>query len=893
MITLETLSKLPKSPMWEQYSSIKKDALDSLLFYRMGDFYELFLEDAEIASATLSITLTARNKNEGMPIPMCGVPFHSATSYINKLLKAGHRVALCEQVEEASAGKGIVKREIVRIVSPGVAYDLDSLDSFSDNNLVCIEHNYQENTGALATLDISTGELWHSTYDSLAALSHELSIVKPREILVSLAHHEDTNWESFVNDAGKEHFSCITTLPNFYFSSSSAFQDLCTHFKVLNLEAFSLSKISKELGPIAALLKRIKDTQKTASLTHIQPPRPRPQTGFLHLDDATIEHLDLLPRPGQIANENCFFHLDRTVSSMGARALKRILTKPLTEKQEIESRQDAIENLIQNDSLLRRLRQQLGGSRDLERLIGKVGLGSAGPRDIQALREILSKLPEIKSSLHEFSTAPLLKVTHKKIELFEELQSKLSTRLAEELPAHTREGNIFRRGWNSELDELIDLTENSRAFLLSMEEKEKVNTGIQSLKIKYNKVFGYFIEVTSSNLKNVPAHYIRKQTTANGERYLTEELKAFEEKALRAEEKRISLESNLFEELLLTVSKEADQILSTARQLSLLDALQSLATAAIEHNYTRPKIENDTALEIVDGRHPMLEILVGRDKFISNSIHFSAKERVFIITGPNMAGKSTFMRQVALITLLGQTGSFVPAKSATIGIVDRIATRVGASDRIGRGQSTFMVEMNEMAKILRQGSEKSLLIIDEIGRGTSTYDGMALAWAILEDIIQRLGSRCLFATHYHELPALESEFPSVKNLSVAVEKKDGEILFLHRIVTSPASGSYGVEVAKLAGLPSSVVDRATTLLSSLEGKSTESQSKKMRRSLPPPQLDLFSTSKPAAQPPTQDPLWTALEKEIRSLDLDRTTPLDAMLALKGLKERLPHSQKPC
>jgi len=892
MITLEILSKLPKTPMWEQFSSIKKDALDSLLFYRMGDFYELFLSDAEIAASVLSITLTARNKNEGMPIPMCGVPFHSATAYINKLLKAGHRVAICEQVEEASAGKGIVKREIVRIVSPGVAYDLDSLDSFSENILACLDHNFSDGTGTLATLDASTGELWYATYENLGALSNELNAVKPKEILVSLSNYEMAEWEALIAEAGKEHFSCTTTLPNFYFSPTSAFQDLCAHFKVLNLEACSLGKDSKEIGALAALLRRIKDTQKTANLNHIQPPRPRPQTGFLQLDDATIEHLDLLPRPGQIPNENCFFHLDRTVSSMGARALKRILTKPLTDKSEIEDRQDAIENLLKNDSLLRRLRQQLGGSRDLERLIGKVGLGTVGPRDIQALREILSKLPDLKASLLEFSTASLLKSIHQNIEPFEELQNTLTTQLADELPAHTREGNIFRKGWHSDLDELIDLTENSRAFLIAMEDREKANTGIQSLKIKYNKVFGYFIEVTSSNLKNVPPHYIRKQTTANGERFLTEELKAFEEKALRAEEKRIALEESLFEALLSKVSQQAEGILSTARQLSLLDALQSLASAAIEHNYIKPKIENESQLEIIDGRHPMLEILVGRDKFISNSIHFSSKEKVFIITGPNMAGKSTFMRQVALITLMAQTGSFVPAASATIGIVDRIATRVGASDRIGRGQSTFMVEMNEMAKILRQSTEKSLLIIDEIGRGTSTYDGMALAWAILEDIVTRLNSRCLFATHYHELPALESEFGSIKNLSVAVEEKGGEILFLHRIVKGPASGSYGVEVAKLAGLPSSVVDRATILLQSLEGKSTEAQSKKMRRSLPPPQLDLFSSA-PKQPEITINPVWKAIEKELLSLDLDRTTPLDAMLALRSLKERLPQPQRPC
>ncbi|HEY8280764.1 MAG TPA: DNA mismatch repair protein MutS, partial [Bdellovibrionota bacterium] len=717
-MTAAQLEKLPQSPMWVQYGAIKRDALDALLLYRMGDFYELFLEDAVEASAILGITLTARNKGEDVPIPMCGVPFHSATNYINRLLQAGKRVAICEQTEDPGVTKGIVKREIVRVVSPGMAYDSDSLDAGQNNFMVVLAPDEIAGQGAYCVADVSTGLIEFSTYAGLEQLRDDLSLIRAREIAAPSSFVGTNAWLELIEQVGPEFFSCITPAPDFYFSQGPS--DLCQHFQVLNLEGFGLSSDHPALNVVSATYRIIREAQKQGDLKHLQPPSPRKREGFVQLDETTVEHLDLFPKPGQNPAESVFHHLDRTCTAMGARRLREILSRPLATKDAILSRQSTVNELKQTPSLLRRIRGELTGIRDLERLTAKVGLRTAGPRDLQALQLVFEKLPAIKTHLVDGKSA-LLKAIESKINPFSDLHSYLALRLRDELPANTREGNIFRQGWNGQLDELIVLTDDARSLLTEMEERERTSTGISSLKIKYNRVFGYFIEITNSNLGNVPAHYIRKQTTANGERYLTEELKKFEEKILSAQEKKIALEELLFQQALNRISEESQGILATARELALLDALASMSEAAHEHGYEAPEITDENLLEIEDGRHPALEKLVGRDRFIANSSAFTAKERAFLITGPNMAGKSTYMRQVALITLLAHVGSLVPAKSARVGLVDRIATRVGASDRIGRGQSTFMVEMNEMARILRQSSARSLLIIDEIGRGTSTF----------------------------------------------------------------------------------------------------------------------------------------------------------------------------
>ncbi len=899
----EKLKQLPATPMWVQYAAIKAEALDALLFYRMGDFYELFLDDAVEASAILGITLTARNKGESIPIPMCGVPFHSSAAYINRLLKAGKRVAICEQTEEAGATKGIVKREIIRVVSPGMAFDPDTLDSAKNHYLLSLDIDTKERSGNYTLADVSTGSLEFAEFPSLDQLRDDLSILQPGEILIPASLEGDKEFELILKTVGKEYFPCITPVPDFYFSPSAAASDLCRHFQVLNLEGFGLNKESPALKSLGATFRRIRDTQKLGDLSHLRPPKVRTRKGFVQLDESTMEHLDLFPKPGQNPEDSCFHHLNKTSTAMGARKLREIFARPLADREAILFRQKGVEELVKNESLRRRVQDSLSGIRDLERLLAKVGLETANPRDLQALLWILERIPSLKASLQELATSPQLKNLEHEIQAFVELKSYLEIRLKEEVPAITREGNIFKTGWNSDLDELISLSENSRSFLLEMEEREKKSTGISSLKIKFNKVFGYYIEITNANLANVPAHYVRKQTTANSERFLTDELKKFEEKALSAEEKRIALEESLFKDALKRVASENRALLDTASRLAMLDALASLAQSARDYGYVAPDLLEETVLEIEDGRHPALEHLVGRDKFIPNSVHFQNKEKIFLITGPNMAGKSTYMRQVALITLLAHMGSFVPAKSAKIGIVDRVATRVGASDRIGRGQSTFMVEMNEMARILRQSSSKSLLIIDEIGRGTSTYDGLAIAWAILEDLADRLQCRALFATHYHELTALESRFSTVKNLSVAVEERAGEILFLHEVRRGKASGSYGVEVARLAGLPTPVIARAKTILESLEkgsGKMQKAQKEALNQNQ---QLTFFSLSS-QAQPTSEDKSQHVvkepvpahllrLESLVRDLDLNKTTPMEALLTIQAWKDNLPQSNLPC
>jgi DNA mismatch repair protein MutS len=894
MITQEILDKLPDTPMWVQYKGIKKNALDALLFYRMGDFYELFLDDAVETAGIVGITLTARNKNEGMPIPMCGVPFHSANSYINRLLKAGKRVAICEQTEEAGATKGIVKREIVRVVSPGMAFDPDTLDSERNHYMMALDANLEEQKGAYCLVDVSTGSMEFAEFNSLDQLRDDLAVLQPSEILVSFAKADTTPWEEFTKQVGREYFPCVTPVPDFSFSPTHSAAELCRHFDVLNLEGFGLGA-HPAVGAVGAAFRRIRDTQKQGDLSHLQPPRPRSRTGFVQMDESTMEHLDLFPKPGQNPEDSAYHHLNKTSTAMGARRLREILARPLADKGSILARQKAVGDLLAQDSLLRRVRESLSGIRDLERLLAKVGLETAGPRDVQALQLILARLPSLKESLRDLAQAPLLREMEEQIHDFTELHDYLASRLKEEVPAVSREGNIFRTGWNTDLDELVSLTENSRAFLVEMEEREKTATGISNLKIKYNKVFGYFIEISNSKLGSVPPHYVRKQTTANGERFLTDELKKFEEKALSAEEKRIALEEELFRACLKRVSQDSQELLSTASQLALLDAVGSLALAAREFGYIAPEISQDQTLEIIDGRHPALEHLVGRDKFIANSVSFSAKEKIFLITGPNMAGKSTYMRQVALITLLAHTGSFVPAKSAKIGLVDRIATRVGASDRIGRGQSTFMVEMNEMARILRQSTGNSLLIIDEIGRGTSTFDGLALAWAILEDLADRLNCRTLFATHYHELTALEGRHSTIRNLSVAVEERDGDVVFLHEVRKGKASGSYGVEVARLAGLPSPVVSRAKTILETLEKGSGKLQKAQKEVIAQDQQMSFFGAS-PAPVTVTKTVVpdhLKALESALRDFDFNQRSPLEALLAIKGWKDALPTSTTPC
>lgn len=888
------LDLLPATPMWQQYSGIKRQALDALLLYRMGDFYELFLDDAVEAAEILGIALTARHKDQDNPVAMCGVPFHSATNYINKLLAHGKRVAICEQTSDPAQTKGIVKREIVRIVSPGMAYDNDALKA-SENNFLCALtladfNSPQAVAGDFCALDISTGECSYGSFTNTEEFAREVSLLKPREFLVGETTLASPAWRALIAAIGNAEFPCITSLPDYYFNPKSACEDICRHFGLHNLEAFELTPTDRVVGAIGAAFRKTKENQRQGSLCHLREPRPRHTSRFLAIDERTFEHLDVFPKPDRSEKESLLYHVDRTLTAMGARELRALLQLPLRDLEAIEARQGAIAAFHEHTSYLDGLRDTLRGVRDLERLVAKIGLRSANPRDLIALKETLMRLPYAKAHLERFAESKLLASLNSRIQVFENLVNTLATRLKEDAPAHAREGGIFTTGWHKELDELIALSTDGVRLLNEMEEREKTATGIASLKIRYNRVFGYYIEVTKTNLKLVPEHYIRKQTTANGERFVTEELRAFEEKVLRAEEKRIRLESALFEEILGEIAAESQAILRSARELALVDALQSLAQAALEGGWTRPELVTGEELEIREGRHPVVEQLVGRDRFVANDIAFDKRARLFLVTGPNMAGKSTFMRQVALLTLLAHTGSFIPAASARIGLVDRIASRVGASDRIGQGQSTFMVEMNEIARILRQASPRSLLVIDEIGRGTSTFDGLALAWAILEDIQSRLGCRALFATHYHELTSLEDSLAGVRNLNVLVREEAGAVAFLHKVAPGRANGSYGIEVAKLAGVPGSVLQRAEEILSRLE-KSSEKGKRRRNEIASDQQMSFFGFSAAAAASGGQKIVVPEhlknIETELLALDLDRCTPLDALLKIKALKERLP------
>lgn len=884
---LSSLQNLPQSPMWIQYASIKKDALDDLLFYRMGDFYELFLEDAQEAAAILGITLTARNKNEGQPIPMCGVPHHSATNYINKLLAHGKRVAICEQTEEASATKGIVKREIVRIVSPGMAFDPEALNPSENNYVIALQ--LLEKGGAFCALDISTGASEYSVFQNHDELRDLLASLKPREVLIPNSVADTETWTVLKNTVGREYFNCVTPAPEFYFSPKAAQEFLCQHFQLANLEAFGLNLSHDALGSVGAIFRRARDTQKLGELKHLQAPLPRINKEYVQIDESTLEHLDLFPKPGQPAQESLFYHLDRTETAPGARMLRNLLTRPSTNLEIIKERQDAVENLLARIPLQDALKDSLRNMLDLERLLAKVGLRTANPRDLLALKDALERLPKIRTALQN-QNASLLQRLFVEIKEFPELAQRLATQLREDAPAVTRDGGIFNSGWHSDLDELIQLSDGGKEFLLALETRERESTGISSLKVKFNKVFGYYIEVTNSNLAMVPKHYVRKQTMTGGERYITDELKKFEDKALVAEEKRIALEESLFRELLQTIDGETPLLLRTAKQVAFLDAILSLARAAQEHRYVKPQITDDLILDIQGGRHPTVERLVGNDRFIANDTKFLESKRLAIITGPNMAGKSTYMRQVALITLMAHIGSFVPAKAARIGKVDRIATRVGASDRIGRGQSTFMVEMNEMARILRVSTERSLLLIDEIGRGTSTFDGLALAWAILEDLHSRLRCRTLFATHYHELTMLEDELPGVVNLSVAVKEEGQSIRFLHQVVEGAASGSYGVAVADLAGIPSDVTQRAQSILRDLESSANRRQKQHRQIAQKSQQLSFLGSAPAEAPAPIIPSHLQKLEQALRGLNIDECSPLNALLTLRDLKNTLPDHQ---
>lgn len=871
------------TPMMRQYLEIKAQVPDAVLFFRLGDFYEMFYEDAVVAAEVLGITLTSRSKSDSERIPMCGFPHHAARGYIAKMIAEGHKVAVCDQIEPPKAGGGrtIVRREITRVVTPGMVLDDEILDAGADNFLAALAPF--DGGWGLALLDASTGEFRAAELGSMELLRAELGRASPREVIVPpnaglAAEVRAVCPDSLVQEHGDPTI----------FEQRNAERRLCAQLKVQSLDGFGLASLPGATAAAGAALAYLAETQRAAQALHVDRIQVYFPEGHLVLDEATRTNLELTRTlHGGKRRGSLLGLLDRTATAMGGRTLARWLSYPLLDLEEIGSRQDAVEELAGRGVL----REELGGILrevgDLERLLGRLSLGAANARDCLLLATSLGRLPGLREQLAGCKAEQLAGLIPE-LEGHDELALDLERALEEEPPATTREGGMFRKGWDAELDELIELSASGKEFLARLEVEERERTGIASLKIRYNRVFGYYLEVTKANLHLVPDHYTRKQTTANAERFTTEELQSYEEKVLTADERRIERESLLFEELRQLILERSASIKSAAAAIGVLDALLSYARVATELGYVRPVVDDGEALEIVEGRHPVVERSLQGEAFVPNDVRLDRKtHQVVVITGPNMAGKSTVLRQTALIALLAQAGSFVPASFAKVGLVDRIFCRVGASDNLARGQSTFMVEMVETAAILHGATERSLVILDEIGRGTSTFDGLSIAWAVAEHLHDRVGARTLFATHYHELVELARERPRVQNATVAVTEQDGRVVFLRKLVEGGASRSYGIEVARLAGVPPEVLARAREILRNLEKNELDPEGRAVfagkGRSRSAPAVDQLALFAPAPPVPTE---LLEVEEHLRALDINSTTPLQALALLSELKAKL-------
>ncbi len=799
------------TPMMRQHHKIKMEHPDLLLFFRCGDFYEMFFEDAITGSRELEITLTSRNNDRsGNPIPMCGIPYHAAETYLTRLLKKGFKVAICDQVEDPRVAKGIVKREVTRILTPGTTIEKGLLDSKENNYLGCLAEN--DGTVAAAFLDVSTGEFMAVEYsgaDAWAKVEQELYQFQPREIL--LAESSMATLEPVLKKLLGP-LAVYTPIPEWVFHPDYSRRLLLQQFKVSSLEGFGIEE-KKSLIPISgALLHYVKHTQKT-ELSHINGLQLLDQSTYLKMDESTVNNLELLKGLDGNRVWTLFATMDATRTGMGARLLRNWILRPSMNTQEIDARLDAVEELagsvIGSSALVKHLCKIL----DIERLLSRVTLEKANPRDLLAMRDSFRILPSLAETLLRFNSAML----HPEMDLLEDLTKILEEAIDDDAPVSINEGRIICKGYNVDLDELRHISHSGKSFIAELEAKERKSTGISSLKIKFNRVFGYFIEVTKTNLDSVPDHYMRKQTLVNAERFITPELKEYEDKVLGAEEQIIEIEKNIFLDIRNRIAGEANRIQLTARIIALLDVLHSFSEISRNYHYSRPSLDTTKRLKITNGRHPVLE-LQGDQSFISNSLDIDADgEKMVILTGPNMGGKSTYLRQNALIVIMAQMGCFVPADEASIGLTDQIFTRVGASDNLARGRSTFMVEMTETARILNTATDRSLILLDEVGRGTATFDGLSIAWSVAEYLISRK-PRTIFATHYQELTRLEKLYEGVRNYCVTVKENSGDIVFFHKVLPGMANKSYGIEVARLAGVPSPVILRAREILKRLERK---------------------------------------------------------------------------
>ena len=858
------------TPMMERYLEVKRQNPGTILLFRMGDFYELFNEDAEIAARILGITLTSRDKNSSNPTPMAGFPYHSLDNYLYKLIHAGYRAAICDQVEDPKTAKGMVKREVTRVVTPGTLTD-DALLNPHENNFLASIYFGKSSIG-LAWLELSTGRFLTSN-TTAEHLVDELARIHPAECIFAEGNTALQNAIGHLD-------TMLTERPPWSFAQDECEKRLLEHFGTKTLEGFNLESKTPAITAAGALLEYVQDTQKS-SIPHINQIEPYERGDRLLIDEATRRSLELTRTIREGKREGSLISvLDETVTSMGARLLTDWIANPLTSLPEIQRRLDSVEELSQNPVLCQDVREQLAKTYDLQRLTARIATGRANARDLSFLAQTLALLPRLKAKLAG-RKSELLQSLEAGIDLCAEVRADIEAMIVEEPPLTLNEGGVICKGFHSELDELRSLSKGGKEWIASYRNEEAERIGIPTLKVGYNKVFGYYLEVSAAQAAKVPEHYIRKQTLKNQERYITPELKEYEEKVLKAEDSAIELELRLFHELRERVAKEAPRTQQTAEILAQIDVLFGLAHLATHAGYTRPEITEEPVLDIRESRHPVLDRLQPSGEFVPNDVLLGDPYgRVQIITGPNMAGKSTYIRQAALLTLMAQIGSFIPASEARIGIADRIFARVGASDELSKGQSTFMVEMTEAARILNSASERSLVILDEIGRGTSTYDGISLAWSMTEYLHDQIKARTLFATHYHELTELTQTLKQTSNWNVAVHEQDGEIVFLHKIVEGSANKSYGIHVARLAGVPDQIIQRANQILSTLEKDHIDASSGKT--TIPPrlqkqashQQLSLFGN----ATHPVLD--------EIRDLNVDQMTPLAALEELYRIREQL-------
>ncbi|GKT07586.1 DNA mismatch repair protein MutS [Desulforhabdus sp. TSK] len=874
------------TPMMQQYLEIKSQHPDALLFYRMGDFYELFLDDAVTASRILEIALTSRDRNAENPIPMCGVPYHAAEGYIARLVASGNKVAICDQVEDPRKAKGLVRREVTRVITPGLILENQNLTAKQPNYLAAVSSGRRGTPLGLAYLDVSTAEFRVVELETEEALQEELFRVSPKELL--LPEGGEPLW---VHPLQKRMDLALTFLNREDFDTRRAYECLKEHFQVHSLEGFGVRNREQGVEAAGAILTYMKRNLLVPG-EHIRALLPYSRSDFMILDEATVRNLEIFHsisfqgRKGSLLSV-----LDETRTAMGGRKLQQWLRYPLLDLQAIHERQEAVAELVERADLRAEIVGHLEVMNDLERLNSRNSTGSSSPRDLVALKKSLQILPSLQRTLGGCAS-PRLAALGQSWDPLVDVADHLESTLTDPPPVTLASGGVIYLGVNAELDHYVRLSRDAKGWMADYEARERRETGISSLKVRFNKVFGYYIEISKANLAAVPERYFRKQTLVNAERFITEELKTFETQVLEADEKRLELEQQIFAELRRTIAHESERIQAMAGKVAQLDCLAALAEVAARYDYCRPHLDAGDALSIRNGRHPVIERFLQEGSFVPNDIHLDQEEQqVIILTGPNMAGKSTILRQVALIVLLAQLGSFVPAAEARIGLVDRIFTRVGASDDLARGRSTFMVEMQETANILHQATPRSLIILDEIGRGTSTFDGLSIAWAVAEHLhdFKGVGIKTLFATHYHELTDMVQTHSRAKNFNVAIKEWRDEILFFHKLLPGGASRSYGIQVAQLAGMPQEVTQRAKEILSHLENGqvspapavvSVPRRTKSARGTAAAVQLSLF---KPSLE-------W--VRERIVGLDLDHVTPMAAWQTLHALKEQLRDGGSP-